>query len=346
MTNRILNFIFLVILIIASYSNFRVFKSSQEQLPLLADFNYRQGDPVLSIEVVEQFQHEYPNLNNTVIPLELLKANYYVRDIDLTKTLDYTEKGSRKNPFLFIGEFQRGRVYYKLNKMDSAYYYLKKATKGLPRNQSHITHFQLALGNLEKLDELDSLFKEKKIFAEEAIWQNQVYFKSSVKLRNGIKFNKTDSLNVTEASKKYPNNRVIKIAYQTIFSGLDKISSANLFDREANLNFEQKNYDDAVKFWKKAIEIIPDDQAYYYNIARSLTLKKNFKSSDSILKKVFNSEFIIDDGEIEFLMAMNYIDDVGKNSFKVCNLLKTSYQKGYTNAKNIYDQLDQQIGCN
>ena len=138
---------------------------------------------------------------------------------------------------------------------------------------------------------------------------------------------------------------MIRIAHQTINLGLDKIASANLFDQEALKFFNQKDYENAIKYWGKAVEIIPDDQAYYFNLARSLTLNENLRRSDSILIEVKRKSFLVDNGELEFLRAMNFIDDMSSNKFRVCNLLKESKQKGFKAAENILKQLEQQIGC-
>jgi len=346
MSKYLASTIYLIALILASYSNWRVFKSYQEQLPLLADFNFRQANLGLSTEVIEGFQDYYPNLNSLSIPIKILKANYYVRDQNIEKALKYSNDGNKFNPYLFLSEFQKGRLYLNLNQIDSAYYYLNKAAKGLPKNQSHLTYLQLALGQLEKQEELDSLFELKKNFAEEAFWQNQFFLLSKIKLKKSIAFTSNDSLNVEEAIKKYPKNKIIRVAHQAITLNLNSILSANLFDSEANISFENKDYDEAIKLWKKAIEVIPNDQAYYFNIARSLTLQKKYKSSDSLLKSIIGKGFLVDNGEKEFLMAMNYIDDIDNYRFKVCNLLKTSKEKGFETASNIYKQLDEQVGCN
>ena len=344
MKNSIYSLLIFIAILLSGFSNFKVFKSYQDQLPLLADFNFRQENLILTIDQIENYQDFYPNLNSTIIPIKQLKANYYVRDNNLEKTLEYSAEGDKANPYLFIGDFQRGRVYYNLNKIDSSYIYLKKAAQGLPRNQSHITHFQKTLAALSKMNELDSLFEKVKDFSEEAVWQNQMYFTSIFKTLKQSNTNR-DSLYVEEALKKFPNNKMIRIAHQTIVLGLDKIASANLFDQEAIKFYNEKDYENANKFWKKAIEIIPNDQAYYFNWARSLTLNKNFSTSDSILMEVKTKNFLIDNGELEFLRAMNYIDNISDNKFRVCNLLKESKAKGFEAAENVLRQLEQQIGC-
>ena len=344
MKGFIYNLLVVIVIVLSGFSNYKVFKSFQDQLPLLADFNFRQENPILTIDQIESYQDFYPNINTTVIPLKQIKANYYVRDNNLEKTLEYSTEGDKVNPYLFIGDFQKGRVYYNLNKIDSSYIYLKKAAQGLPRNQSHITHFQKTLAALSKMNELDSLFEKVKDFSEEAVWQNQMYFTSIFKTLKQSNTNR-DSLYVEEALKKFPNNRMIRIAHQSIILGLDKIGSANLFDKEALKFYNEKDYENANKFWKKAIEIIPNDQAYYFNWARSLTLNKNFSRSDSILLEVKRKNFLIDNGELEFLRALNYIDNISDNNFKVCNLLKESKEKGFKSAENILRQLKEQIGC-
>lgn len=346
MNKFLASFLYLIALTFASYSNWRVFKSYQEQLPIVADFNFRQANLALPTEVIEGFQDEYPNLNNLALPIKILKANYFVRDQNIEKALKYSDEGNKFNPYLLLSEFQKGRLYLNLNQIDSAYYYLNKAAKGLPKNQSHLTYLQLALGQLSKHEELDSLFELKKNFADEAFWQNQFYLTTRIKLNKMITFSKNDSLIVEEAIKKFPKNNVIRVAYQAITLGLNSMQSANLFDSEANIAFENKDYKEAINLWKKAIEVIPDDQAYYFNIARSLTLQKNYKSSDSLLKSMIGKSFLVDDGEKEFLMAMNYIDDIDNYRYKVCNLLNTSKEKGFELAANIYKQLDEQVGCN
>ena len=74
----ILNFIVILI-------NLRLFKSSKEQVMLHVDFNNFQSELKTPIDLVETFIDDFPNLNATLIPIKIAKANYFIQEKDYKK---------------------------------------------------------------------------------------------------------------------------------------------------------------------------------------------------------------------------------------------------------------------
>ena len=67
-----------------------------------------------------------PNVTVTTIPLKSLKARYYFNNKQYDKALQYLESTNKTNPYLFLTEFLKSKVYEKKENIDSAYYYSKK----------------------------------------------------------------------------------------------------------------------------------------------------------------------------------------------------------------------------
>ena len=52
MKGFIYNLLVVIVIVLSGFSNYKVFKSFQDQLPLLADFNFRQENPILTIDQI------------------------------------------------------------------------------------------------------------------------------------------------------------------------------------------------------------------------------------------------------------------------------------------------------
>ena len=89
-----------LILLSSIYTNYRVFRSFEDQTILLYEFNSYQNK--LPIETIENFNDQLPNITVTTLPLKMLKARYYMRDSLVEKALSLLYNAKKDNPFLKI----------------------------------------------------------------------------------------------------------------------------------------------------------------------------------------------------------------------------------------------------
>tara|TARA_X000000950_G_scaffold286477_1_gene395486 strand:- start:3 stop:1037 length:1035 start_codon:yes stop_codon:yes gene_type:complete len=316
-----------VVSIIEIPLNFRLFESSKEQVMLLLDFNYFQSDLKTPIELVDDFIDDFPTLNATLIPIKIAKANYHIQEgnYDIARKLSLA--GRKYNPFLYLTEFQLGRIYLLEKNYDSAYYYLKKASRGLPLNTTHATWHQKALGYTLRKNELDSLldFHVSKNNDQEAMWQNHLLMTTYIK---GIKketYTEKDRYNAKKGVELFPKNSVIGQSNQLINFGENKIFLVNALDKMATEEFTNKEYNKAIDKWETCIELIDNDYAYYFNIALSYYGLKKYETSIQYLKDINKLTFNDETGKIDQLRGANYL--ALKDTLKACEYFNRSYQK-------------------
>ena len=328
---KFLSIIYFIGLLLISIStiliNLRLLKSSQQQVMLHLDFNYFQSDLKTPLDLIENFIDDFPNLNATLIPIKIAKANYFIQNKQYEKAKKLSREGKKHNPYLYLTEFQLGRINLLENKFDSAYYYLTRASKGLPLNTTHATWAQRVIGGSLKKQELDSLLEYhiKRNNTTEAMWQNHLLMTTFISGIENTDFNDNDKRLAKKASELFPNNLIINENNQVINFGAQKILIVNALDKEAKMEFENKNYQKAIELWENCIELIDNDYAYYFNIALSHYGLENFDTSIEFLSKSNNLMYANDNGKIEELMGMNYLSK--KDTLQACKHLKNSSTK-------------------
>jgi len=322
-------FFFFLVLIPIVYSNYKVYSSSRDQLDLMRDFNFHQSDLILTTDIVKNFNDEYPNLNNTNIPLKNLKALYYIQEKKYDDARELIKGARRVHDFWGISDYQTSLILYEEKNIDSSYYYAKKAFEKLPNNRAHITQLQRTLFVKQDIKEMEELFLKTLNIHNEAIWQNYLVSTSELKMIRNLKFSKDEILRAKEGLNSFPNNSSIQRAYRIIVDGVDKIQVANEYDKIANEDFSKGNFIDAIKSWEKSIEILPVETAYYYNISLSYTkLNENQKARETLelLKEIEN---YVDNGELDYYTALTYLNE---DLDKSCAFFIKSAKKGYKNS--------------
>ena len=96
----ILAFLFLIPSLIISN---KVFESLKGQMYLLQDFNTNQYN--LALNEVENITPNIPNITVTTIPINSIKARYFVQNKKYDKALKLIESGTNANPYLFTVKF-------------------------------------------------------------------------------------------------------------------------------------------------------------------------------------------------------------------------------------------------
>ena len=107
------------------YINNKVYDSLKGQMFLLQDFNSNQFN--LTLNQVENIVPDIPNITVTTIPINSVKARYYVNLKKYDKALDLIEKGTNANPYLFYSEILKSQIYEEQGKLDSGKILCKKS---------------------------------------------------------------------------------------------------------------------------------------------------------------------------------------------------------------------------
>ena len=333
--NRRLTFlgIFLVLVIspLSIYVNSKVFKSYKEQKYLIYDFNSNPDNFKTSVEEVLLFEDEIPNISTVTFPLKTSKGMYLLQNNRYEEGLKMVKEGQRHNPFLGLTDFEIGKYYlYKEENLDSAYKYLKLSNKKLPLNNAQNSILQIILTKQEKLNESKELFESIKEIKNEVIWQNFILFDVLYKFNNDIEFETWDINNIKEAMSLFPDNLFFQQCDKIVSYGEGIVVLANSYDNLAKKEYSKGEYNKAIDNWEKAIEIIPNDKAYFYNIIQASLNNKNLELALEWIKKFEDSEIYNNDGKFEFLKALYFLEL--KNKFKGCELLNQSIDKGYNGA--------------
>ena len=135
------NFIFMATLLVlpSIFINNKVYKSLKGQMILLQDFNSNQYN--LPLNQVDNIVPEMPNITVTTIPINSVKARYYVKAKKYDKALDLIDKGTKANPYLYYSEILKSQIFEERGELDSAKFYAKKAFFGLPNNDLHSSKY-------------------------------------------------------------------------------------------------------------------------------------------------------------------------------------------------------------
>ena len=135
------NFIFMATLLVlpSIFINNKVYKSLKGQMILLQDFN--SNNITLQLNQVDNIVPEMPNITVTTIPINSVKARYYVKAKKYDKALDLIDKGTKANPYLYYSEILKSQIFEERGELDSAKFYAKKAFFGLPNNDLHSSKY-------------------------------------------------------------------------------------------------------------------------------------------------------------------------------------------------------------
>ena len=106
---------------------------------LLQDFNSNQFN--VPLNQVDNIVPDMPNITVTTIPINSVKARYYVNAKKYDKALALLDKGTSANPYLFYSEILKESNFPRARKLDSAKVYARKAFFGLPNNDLHASRY-------------------------------------------------------------------------------------------------------------------------------------------------------------------------------------------------------------
>jgi len=324
-------FLSLVILLVlpSIFINNSVYKSLKGQMILLQDFNSNQFN--LPLNLVDNVVPDIPNITVTTIPINSVKARYYVNAKKYDKALTLLEEGTKANPYLYYSEILKSQIFQEKGQLDSAKIYAKKAFFGLPNNDLHASRY-INLINLTRdriaLEESFELFTSKNKLNN---WKNYLI------IANSLYPPKDEALieKAKRATQLFPGNLEIEALYRQIAVGQSGVTMAASFSAKGLEFFNTQDYTNAALEFEKALEANPLDYAHFENAATANYLIGNLEKALEQINIVVNDLNPLN-GKCEYIKALIFIrigDPIG-----ACPLLATSRDSGYTQAEATFDQ--------
>lgn len=311
------------------YINNSVYKSLKGQMILLQDFNSNNYN--LPLNRVDNVVPDIPNITVTTIPINSVKARYYVNAKKYDKALTLLDKGTKANPHLYYSEILKSQIFQEKGQLDSAKFYARKAFFGLPNNDLHASRY-INLINItrdrEALEEAFVLLTRRNNLNN---WKNYLIIANTLYPPN----NKTTIERARRATEIFPNNQEIKSLYNQIAVGQAGINAAASYSAKGLEYFKNQNYTEAALEFEKALEANPLDYAHFENAATANYLTGNSEKALEQINVVIN-ELNPLNGKCEYIKALIFIqmgDPIG-----ACPLLATSRDSGYTQAEATFDQ--------
>lgn len=321
-TNKSIFLIFLILLPLAGYSSYKVFKSLVLQDYLYNDFtsqNYKTTP-----EIYNQIDPNYPNLAATTIPIKSLLANYYSSDSIINRYLDLSIK---ENPYIKYPQALKSIRFTVTEKLDSALFYAKDAFFEIPNNELHSINYLSVLTSLKDSLEIKNVFNKYKSSTSENFWN--AYFLSLLKLK--IQPNDSILSEINEAKVKFSSSNIKWDLYELRFTkGKELITQANDLFNSAEHDFKNSNFQSSYSKFMKASSLIPEDPAYLENAAHSLYLlnqnNRALKLFDSVINNYSNST-----GKAHYLKGLMLFETKGNKKYP-CQLFNIAISKGNKDA--------------
>ncbi|MFL2603710.1 MAG: O-antigen ligase family protein [Flavobacteriaceae bacterium] len=325
------NFIFMATLLVlpSIFINNKVYKSLKGQMILLQDFNSNQYN--LPLNQVDNIVPEMPNITVTTIPINSVKARYYVKAKKYDKALDLIDNGTKANPYLYYSEILKSQIFEEREELDSAKFYAKKAFFGLPNNDLHSSKY-VNLINITRdkiaLEEAFELLTRKNKLTN---WKNYLVIASNLEPINNNKIIER----AKKALKLFPNNGDIKRLYSKILIGEEALILSSKYSSKGLEYFNNQDYKNAAIQFENAANVNSLDYSFFENAATANYMIGNFDKALEQINKVINDLNPLN-GKCEYIKALIFIkmgDPIG-----ACPLLSTSKDSGFNKAESIYNQ--------
>ena len=331
--NKILANAFLIVgflfVLPSIYVSNKVYKSLKGQMFLLQDFNSNQFN--VPLNQVDRIVPDIPNITVTTIPINSVKARYYVNAKKYDKALALLEEGTKANPYLYYSEILKSQIFQEKGQLDSAKVYARKAFFGLPNNDLHATRY-INLINLTRdraaLEEAFALLTAKN---KAANWKNYLI------IATGLYPPKDKALmeKAKRATELFPNDPDILGLYRQIAVGQLGVNKASSFSAKGLEYFNAQDYANAALEFEKALEANPLDYAHFENAATANYMIGSLEKAEEQIDVVINDLNPLN-GKCEYIKALIYIkmgDPIG-----ACPLLATARDSGFTQAAGTFDQ--------
>jgi tetratricopeptide (TPR) repeat protein len=248
----------------------------------------------------------YPNLSNTAIPIDALKARYFYNEkkYDSAKTLLWNSKNH--NPYLFFNEALLSAIYIDTQEIDSAFYYAERIYKNFPNNKLHANMYIQSSIRKEKFKLADSIYDNIKSPVLEDLEIHNVYF--SERFPSVQKGDSAFIRRLNKAIKRFPTNQVEfkNLKRLTLYGAVNVYRGDSLFQMGMD-DFKSTDYKSALKNFLEAKKYNPKEFIINENIAAAYFLLNDFQNSIKYSSIVIDSRGV-KSGKSYFLRGMSKIN--------------------------------------
>lgn len=302
MNKYLINSIILVLVISTSLINYKALQSSFLQGFLIQDFNEQKFR--VPIYEIKKLDDNFPSISATLIPIKALKARYYYQMDSIDKAIELNKTSIKDNPYIKVPEAQLANIYFDIKEFDSSYVYAKDAFQYIPNNNFHRDIYFKNLVIRGDTNQLRDSFKKIKN-------SNSSHWIDYINSRYFIVGPKdSEILNLlNEFSDRFPqyiNDKRYIVLKNIITSGELNVNIAANLVEQGNLNYDSKNYKDAIQFYEAALEFDKGDYIIYENAAITYNNLENYKKAYEYFDKVIYELKSID-GKSEYLKALMLI---------------------------------------
>ena len=171
--------------------------------------------PTESWDDVKDAFPDIPNMDVQCLPIGEIKAKYLIKENKYDEALTMLQGCSGVNPELGYNDYLKGIVYYKTNKIDSAYIYVTRAFNKRPR-AIPFSKFLLTLCALRKdKTTADQVFnKVVSLHNDSLLWNHYIEVLSILNVDNSRLINLADSglkISPNDESLKKTKNELIRL---------------------------------------------------------------------------------------------------------------------------------------
>ena len=333
--------LFALITIGTGIFNYKIFKSYVEQNFLTLANNGKID--FYNLKSLRKVDVNFPSISATTIPIKHLVANLMLSEkgYNLEEVKKLVELGKNDNPYIGLYEMLKARTLIDENKLDSAYFYVKKAFyERIPNHSNHYEYF-FKFATLRK-DTIE-MKRARQFFSDLNLNNkqdfNERYLKAiaSVNSFDEIDKNIIDSilLNKTTKNKDYQYfnalKNVIGIDNRLIEKGVKASNEALEF-------YNNEEYEKAAEKFMLATTFIPNEVSFYENAANCF-MKLGFNKRGIKILEDLLTNINPQTGKSEYLLSIMYVDENQKG--KGCEYLQISKNKGF----NVPDIVNRSL-CN
>ena len=251
------------------------YKSLTQQGRLLYEFN--NASYTYTRAELDQISHDFPNLTETAMPIKAMKARYYWLAGNKVEAHKMVELGALDNPKIHFADNLKAQFFIEENKIDSSYYYAKKAFDGLPNNMPHYDIYMRNLAYKRDAPAINEAFdRVRKIGGDtKSIWT--IYLRTLALTRSlGDPFSMAKA---QEAFNLYPTDENIFSLYRILTYGQQRITEADNLISKAKPLFDNQSYFEAANSYVKAFDKDPLRYSISINAAFSFFNLKDYENA-------------------------------------------------------------------
>ena len=320
--NKSYLFLFPFILVIISFSSYKVYHSYVKQDSLLNDFNKQEF--VTSLEYIETIDDAYPNITATALPIKAIKANYYSNDTIVSRLLDLSIKD---NPYIKYPQALKSIRFKDQGLLDSSLYFARDAFNAIPLNELHAIAYLSILTTLKDSIAMDSVFNITKPLKSQNIWNAYL----SDMLSIGISFNKTKLPIFNEAIELFPKDNRFEFYKRAFVMGDSLINQTKVIFNKATAEFDQKNYSKSAKTYLDGSKLDPTDPSFLENAGHAYYLNKDKNRALTLFDSVIN-HYPKSTGKAYYLKGLITVETSG-DLLESCRLFNIAKKRGNLDAE-------------